>query len=148
MSATAENKSIQHFFDSLFKDIPRELTLSELINTFKEYAGIVRGEPVSQISFHTTQLKFVSIIYFDSQPNIQDYNCKYALVVDSSGKAISLQTGKLVGFERYLFQLQAICTKLILDLDVVNPYYSAHEELQKKLSTDSTSYHINAGLKQ
>ncbi|MBU2708956.1 hypothetical protein KCM76_23375 [Zooshikella marina] len=137
MSSTAESNSVQNFFDTLFKDIPRELTLSELINTFKLYAGIVRGKPVSQISFHTTQLKLVSIIYFDSQPDIQDYHCKYALVVDSSGKAISLQTGKLVGFERYLFQLQAACTKLILDFDVVNPYCSAHEELQQTLSTGS-----------
>lgn len=118
-----------------------EINFSDLIKEMVEDECELNGldyEEVQEITVHVDDdRRVLTFIYFDSEPDKSQYNCKYRLVLDKEGYINSVEIadksfdkktimGGLYGLEATLFKLYTHGSKVILDdyeTEFSNPEY-------------------------
>jgi hypothetical protein len=129
---------LQAELDEMFDTAPAELKLSELIKKFKETDLYKDDWENGEISLHVEQSSGgYRFIYWDEACDTPKHRCTYNLHIDKEGKVFSgklgygtdvkkatpLFFGAKHGFSKYLLNLWACGTRLIVDEDDCDLHY-------------------------
>lgn len=122
--------------EMLAGETPKEITFSKLVEQLKEWAreDCYEAEGKYAVTASIDELKYGSrFIYLDPLPDKEQYNCRFRLMIKEDGTLSAawmegkdvgkgLFLGGLYGFERTIFQMYTVKTRLIIDTEEPDIY--------------------------
>lgn len=134
-------EQIKANMDAMLSEIKPEYKLSEIIEKLKEFSSDdAKENDWEEISLHVSSPRdILTFIYFDEEPDKEEYQCKYILSVNKDGSLNTasimdckldnkLVIGGLHGMEELIFKLYAHKPVIIIDEDRVDTYYPSEYE--------------------
>ncbi|GGJ11266.1 hypothetical protein [Paenibacillus hunanensis] len=132
-------QKIKEAMDKMLGDPVKEIKLSELVEVMKEEkTGWGNTDHDDEVTVDIDNRSTLSFIGLDEEEGKERFECKYRFSVCEDGSINTMQIdgkefnnkiimGGLRGFEKTLFKMYASGTKIIVDEDDVNTYYSDRE---------------------
>lgn len=128
-------EKIKKDLDELFMDTQKEYKLSEFIDSLKE-ERCEDYDDDQKVSFHLDDHSYLTFVYFDPEPDLAYYKCRYKLVINKENGVLQnaklndakfdekLIMGGLYGIEKMIFQAYASGAKIIIDKENINTTYN------------------------